>query len=37
MESYGFLKSLGLITWRVLRCNPLSRGGYDPAVKQKSD
>jgi putative membrane protein insertion efficiency factor len=37
MASYGFLKSLGLVMWRVLRCNPLSRGGYDPAVKQKSD
>jgi len=31
---YGFVKSFGLVVWRILRCNPLSRGGYDPAVKQ---
>ena len=33
---YGFFKSFGLMVWRILRCNPLSRGGYDPAVKQTS-
>ena len=31
---YGFIKSLGLAAWRILRCNPWSHGGYDPAVKQ---
>ncbi|WP_397389840.1 membrane protein insertion efficiency factor YidD [Polynucleobacter sp.] len=31
--NYGFLKSFGLIVWRILRCNPWSQGGYDPAVK----
>lgn len=36
LNHYGFFKSLGLILWRILRCNPLSRGGYDPAVKQTS-
>lgn len=33
---YGFIKGLGLSTWRILRCNPLSHGGYDPAVKETS-
>ena len=33
---YGFFKSFGLTAWRILRCNPLSQGGYDPAVKQTS-
>ena len=33
---YGFVKSIALATWRVLRCNPWSQGGYDPAVKQSS-
>jgi putative membrane protein insertion efficiency factor len=31
---YGFTKGLRLSMWRILRCNPLSRGGYDPAVKR---
>jgi putative membrane protein insertion efficiency factor len=31
--NYGFLKSFGLMVWRILRCNPWSQGGLDPAVK----
>ena len=27
---HGALKGLGLAIWRVLRCNPFSKGGYDP-------
>lgn len=27
---YGLLKGGALATWRVLRCQPFSRGGYDP-------
>ena len=27
---YGFLRGLILTVWRILRCNPLSKGGYDP-------
>ncbi|MBU3537677.1 membrane protein insertion efficiency factor YidD [Polynucleobacter sp. UK-Gri1-W3] len=30
---YGFIKSFRLMVWRILRCNPWSHGGYDPAVK----
>ena len=26
----GFFVGLGLTVWRILRCNPFSRGGYDP-------
>lgn len=29
-EKYGFLKGTALTIWRILRCNPFSRGGYDP-------
>jgi len=27
---HGVLKGGWLATWRVLRCQPFSRGGYDP-------
>ena len=27
---YGLIKGGWLATWRVLRCQPFSRGGYDP-------
>ena len=27
---YGALKGGALALWRILRCNPLCRGGYDP-------
>ncbi len=27
---YGIFKGSGLAAWRVLRCQPFSRGGYDP-------
>ena len=27
---YGALKGLGLGVWRLLRCNPFCKGGYDP-------
>lgn len=30
IERYGPFKGIGLATWRVLRCNPFCKGGYDP-------
>ena len=27
---YGALKGTGLAIWRILRCNPFCKGGYDP-------
>jgi uncharacterized protein len=32
---YGILKGLVLAVWRLLRCNPWSRGGYDPVGNQR--
>ncbi len=29
-EKRGFFVGLGLTVWRLLRCNPFGRGGYDP-------
>ena len=26
----GFFVGFGLTVWRILRCNPFSKGGYDP-------
>ncbi len=30
VEKYGALKGSILAAWRILRCNPFSKGGYDP-------
>lgn len=29
-KKYGFIKGTGLTVWRILRCNPFNKGGYDP-------
>lgn len=33
---HGAFKGLFLAIWRILRCNPFCRGGYDPVPKKKS-
>jgi putative membrane protein insertion efficiency factor len=30
VDKYGAIKGGFLTFWRILRCNPFSRGGYDP-------
>ncbi len=30
IEKYGAVKGGALALWRILRCNPFSKGGYDP-------
>ena len=30
IEKYGALKGGLLAAWRILRCNPFSKGGFDP-------
>jgi putative membrane protein insertion efficiency factor len=32
---YGAMRGFVLSAWRILRCNPLSFGGYDPVSRQK--
>ena len=34
-EEWGFFAGLGLTIWRILRCNPFCRGGFDPVPKRK--
>ena len=30
VKKYGALRGAAKGTWRICRCNPLCRGGYDP-------
>lgn len=32
---YNFFKASFLTIWRLIRCNPLSKGGYDPVPKTR--
>ena len=32
VRRYGALKGGWLACWRVLRCNPFNKGGYDPLL-----
>lgn len=35
VERFGILRGLVLAGWRLLRCNPWSRGGFDPVEDQR--
>lgn len=35
IERFGAFKGTILTVWRILRCNPFSRGGYDPVPQKK--
>lgn len=30
LKKHGLIKGLALSIWRILRCNPFCKGGYDP-------
>ena len=30
IEKYGVFKGIALGCWRIMRCNPFNRGGFDP-------
>lgn len=35
IEMHGALKGTALAAWRILRCNPFSKGGVDPVPEKK--
>ncbi len=35
VQRFGILRGLVLAAWRLLRCNPLSHGGFDPVTEQR--
>ena len=35
LERFGAVKGTFLAVYRVLRCNPFSRGGYDPVPERR--
>jgi putative membrane protein insertion efficiency factor len=35
IEEYGSLRGGAMTAWRLLRCNPLNDGGYDPVPERR--
>ena len=36
IKEYGALKGSFLTIYRILRCNPFCKGGFDPVIKDKN-
>jgi len=34
IETRGLVRGVAMAAWRLLRCNPLNDGGYDPVVRE---
>jgi putative membrane protein insertion efficiency factor len=33
IETHGTIRGTAMAIWRLLRCNPMNDGGYDPVVR----
>jgi putative membrane protein insertion efficiency factor len=36
IDRYGIIRGGAMSAWRLLRCHPFVKGGYDPVVKDAS-
>ncbi|MBI1865026.1 MAG: membrane protein insertion efficiency factor YidD [Nitrospirae bacterium] len=34
VQEHGVMRGMALATWRLLRCHPFGRGGYDPVPRR---
>jgi len=34
VERFGAIRGGGMAVWRILRCNPFCKGGYDPVPEK---
>jgi uncharacterized protein len=35
VERYGALRGMAMAAWRLLRCHPLAKGGFDPVTPRE--
>ena len=35
IDRYGAVKGTAMTAWRIVRCSPLTSGGYDPVPEEK--